>query len=258
MTALFAMTGKHPGGVSSNQQGPDTTQTQKDRLSELLYEMTASDVRKRPANSAEVLARLSRIETVATDKAAAGRAPTGKQTAGEKASGEAPLEGRVGKAGAVVEIVTRRSQDRVTVFNPDSSRPENMVLGALFDLWATKPWLLILIAAVLSAGPVAIALLIFFLHPKSKVLLNKGFAKTKDVDLVLDRREITVSDQLKPTEYHEIIDYEMRELPHPTGVQLETTLQMRNGKEHRFYLNSLSREEAREIMGIIDKRFRGG
>ena len=74
--------------------------------------------------------------------------------------------------------------------------------------------------------------------------------------MVIDGSTVFVSDQLKAVEYSDILSYDIRELSHASGIQLETVLRMRDGKEARFYLNSLNREEARRIRKVIETRLR--
>ncbi|MBN1687001.1 MAG: hypothetical protein JW852_10120 [Spirochaetales bacterium] len=250
ISALFALTGIDPV------HAPDLAPGQRNRfleseyattgLGRILTMMIGPDIATRSPDAGKLLSRLSAIEEVPAGKTRRAPGPLGAP---------GPPEGPAGAPDSSVEIVSSASQDRITVYNPDASRPENMLIGVVLDLWASKPWLLILIAAVLSAGPVAIALLIFLLHPKSRNLLNRAYAKIRDVSLTLGRRSLVVSDQLKGVEYTDVLSYDIREISHASGIQLETVLRMRNNKEIRFYLSSLNQEDSRRVRKLIDARF---
>ena len=236
MSVLYATTGKHPDGQASGKPGPARDKEYlPGMLGRILKVMIEPDIAYRSLSAGELLSRLS---------------DTGNFSATQTRS-KPP-----GRPPSAVEITATDFQDTVTVYNPDASRPENMLIGFFLDIWTSKPWLIILIAAALSAGPIAVALIIFLFHPKSKALLNRGYAKVKNAHLVHDGRTISVSDQLKAVEYSDISSYDIRELSHASGIQLETVLRMRDGKEARFYLNSLNREEARRIRKVIETRLR--
>ena len=238
MSAVYSIAGKQPDSLPSNLHRPVyRTQGQGGALDQVIDAMIEPAAARRVQSAMEILSWLSEPDrTPATDS--------------RSGSGANP--------GATVEIVSSAGRDAVSVCNPVASRAESLLIGFFLDLWATKPWLIILIAAALSAGPIAIPLIIFFYHPKSKILLNRAYAKYRDVFLTLGQQSLSVSDQVKVVEYTDIVGYEIHENPNASGVQLETVLRMRSGKEIRFYLNSLSRAETRRIKKLIDSRFRIG
>jgi serine/threonine protein kinase len=225
MSAIFAKTGKHPAGQSGGYR------TGHGALNRAITSMVGSTGASEVPSALEVLAWLTTPDRME-----------------EK---EIPDETRITHP---VEILSSASRDTVNVYNPDSSRPESLLIGFFLDLWASKPWLIILIAAVLSAGPIAIPLIIFFYHPKSRILLNRAFAKYRDVFLTLGRRSLTVSDQVKQVDYSDIESFQINENASATGIQLETVLQLSNRKEVRFYINSLSRGGVRKISRLINTR----
>ena len=226
MCCKYALTGKYPDKYASGLPGAFG------ELGHILDSMTDPDAIRTPS-AVELLLLLSKRE----------RMPS-HETGGENGTVQE----------SAVEIVSSDVRDTVRVYNPNATRAESLLIGFFLDMWAKRPWIIILIAAALSAGPIAIPLIIFLFHPKSKILLNRAYAKYRDVFLNLGTRSLSVSDQIKDIEYSEIVEHEIHEFPGVSGIQLETVLRMRGGKEKRFYLSSLSRAEARRISGLIDKR----
>jgi serine/threonine protein kinase len=234
MSAVYSVTGKHPDSLPANPHPPAyRAPGQGEALDQIIDAMIEPDAADRAQSATEILSWLSESD----------RTPS---TASRSEAGVIP--------GSGVEIESLTERDRISVYNPAASRAESLLIGFFLDLWASKPWLIILIAAAISAGPIAIPLIIFLFHPKSKILLNRAYAKYRDVFLTLGQQGLSVSDQVKPVEYAEIASYEIHENPNGSGVQLETILRTQDGKETRFYLNSLSRVEARRIKKLIDSR----
>ena len=156
--------------------------------------------------------------------------------------------------GAAIEIRSTSTGDAVHVTNPSASRPESLLVGFFLDLWVSKPWLIIIIVAALSAGPALIPLLIFLFHPKSRSLINRAFARFRDVTVSLRGGSLSVSDQIKSLDYADLDGYHIRENRTGAGIQLEVVLDTRDGKQHRFYMNGLGRGDARRIKNLLEKR----
>ena len=238
MTAVFMLTGKHPHLLPTRRFMPvyRPEGTPMRRLDRVIYSMIEPDAGAREGSAVRLLSMLENVQEV---------------------PGQSPVYEPEVTGASGVEIISRGGGESVFVKNEAASRPESMLIGFFLDLWATKPWLIIIVLAALSAGPLLIPALIFLFHPKSKSLINRAFARFRDVTLFLGASSLSVSDQIKDVEYSEIADFRFMENRNAGGIQLETVLMTRDGKEKRFYIDGLNRSDSEKITAIIESRISG-
>jgi serine/threonine protein kinase len=237
MTAVYMLTGKHPHVLPTRQFKPvyraESTGAILDLTIDQMIEPADGDGRPSAISLIDMLDRVRRPDAIRDDD-----------------SRELVTDG-----GSAVQIRSTATGEAVHVSNPVASRPESLLVGFFLDLWVSKPWLIIIIIAALSAGPLLIPMLIFWFHPKSRSLINRAYARFRDVTLSLRPGSLSVSDQISSIEFSEIDDYRIRENHTSRGLQLEVVLDMKEGKQHRFYMNSLSRPDARKIRNLLEQRF---
>ena len=235
MTAVYMLTGKHPHVLPTRKFRPvyrsEETGITLDRTIDRMIDPAEGDGRPSAIALTGMLDGPRETEAVIAND---------------------PLEPET-KGGSSVQIRRTATGEAVHVTNPSASRPESLLVGFFLDLWVSKPWLIIIVLAALSAGPLLIPALIFWLHPKSRSLINRAYARFRDVTLSLRAGSLSVSDQISSIDYTELEDYRIRENSTPSGLQLEVVLDTKTGKQHRFYMNSLSRADARRIRNLIEE-----
>ncbi|MBT3275022.1 MAG: hypothetical protein HN368_17840 [Spirochaetales bacterium] len=220
----------------------------------ILDTMIVADSSQRETSAKRLLSRLGSFEPISRDDPSRGFANSATGVAAGVAAG--PSSGQTEGQIAAVTIKREGSGGSVHVANPVSSRPENLLGGFLLDLWISKPWLIILIFAILSAGPLLIPLLILLFHPKSRSLLNRGYAKIRSTTITMAGGQIAVSDQMKPMNLSVISDFRIEEHTAGPRKQVEGILLEQDGSEHRFYLNNLSEADAAEIADLLQEYLR--
>lgn len=203
MTAIFSLTGKHPHLLPTKHFKPQfhstTRSTAIDTAIDRMVEPNAAD---RVSSTRRVLDLIGNTES---------SRPGGLTGQTHEV---APTN-----VGTDVEIKSRESGDSIFVRNPSANKTESILVGFLLDQWVSKPWLIIIIAAALTAGPVALPLIIFLFYPKSRALINRAYARFRDVKVSVDENGISVSDQLTAISKEDIQDIDCRERATGSGIQ---------------------------------------
>lgn len=275
MTAVHLLTGKHPYLLPTKRFKPVFSGTAPSTLLSIIDRMIEPDARNRIAGASRALAALGKAgqqplgsgygarESFDADKQHKAREMSGTETSdASNARGRAAEDSGVpvgNLSGVNLTIHSDGETNRLVAENNASRKPEYQLAGIVLDLWISKPWLIMLIALVVSGGPAVIPFLILYGYGKTRSWINRAYSKIRDIRISVTPRTFSVSDQVKKIPRDDIVDMRLDTQKQTDGrLQVGVSLRMEKVKDIDFYISNLSKEDADAALDFLEKNLRSG
>lgn len=253
MSLVYALTGKHPYVLPTRRLKPIFHDPDDRRaLYRVIDRMIEPESSQRDVPAADIVRYLD--ESVTPNRESGG--VSGSTRAGDdvkRRDSSASISPRQ-RTGAV-SIRENRDRRVLIARNPDAEKPESQLAGLVLDLWLTKPWIVMIIAAVLTGGPGFIPFLVLHMHPRAKAWARRMYSRHSDTRIIVDDRTLSVRKQLRGIRRDDVVSASFYRVPRENGIVLEVAVDLVGGREEHFYVSNLTDSEADDVEAFLNRCF---
>jgi serine/threonine protein kinase len=150
-----------------------------------------------------------------------------------------------------IQVRSRRGRAELYVPARDTGKPEHSVVRFLLEFWITKPWLVIILLVLMSAGPAIVPLLILYAYPPARRWVRREYSRYADVHIQAGAGGVEVPNQMPHRTHREIEGVVVNRKPTGKRLQLEVLVERVDGGEDAFYVSEVSETEADEIEAFL-------
>ncbi len=233
MTAVHLIAGKNPANLPMKELRPQYLKGgEPKRLDRIIEMMIEPDVNKRKIAAADLynLIKDNSIPVVP----------------------ESPGTISVHYNNRKIKISEKEGKEVLVAYNK-AGGGEGQIQKLLLDIWITKPWIILVVLSMLSAGSLIIPYLILYLHPRARGWVNKIYSKYNNVRVTAERKSLRVRNQLNNLPYKQITDIHFNTEGKDQNIQLEVILELKGRKERYFYFSGLNSEDVDIITRFLVK-----